>query len=79
MLSEFSTPIAWCYQKLAPDLSTKNTRKEAPAAGKRFANRPQRRKRDFLRKVANRIDERFEDQTLDYILSGANRLILKPL
>jgi hypothetical protein len=32
-------------------------------------------KKDFLRKVSNRIEEEFENYTLDYIFLGGNRLI----
>jgi hypothetical protein len=46
---------------------------------RRFARRTEEQKKDFLRKVANRIDERFGGLTLDYIYFGGNRLILKPL
>lgn len=46
---------------------------------KRFARRTEEQKKDFLRRVANRIDERFGNLSLDYIYFGGNRLILKPL
>lgn len=46
---------------------------------RRFARRTEEQKKDFLRKVANRVDERFSGVTLDYIYFGGNRLILKPL
>ena len=46
---------------------------------KRFARRTEEQKKDFLRKVSNRIEERFKNYTLDYIFFGGNRLILKPL
>ena len=36
-------------------------------------------KRDFLRKVANRIGEVFKGYALEQIFFGGNRLILKPL
>jgi peptide subunit release factor 1 (eRF1) len=53
--------------------------KKGGSSQKRFARRTQEAKRDFLRKVAHRIEEKLEDQTLDYIFFGGNRLILKPL
>jgi peptide subunit release factor 1 (eRF1) len=46
---------------------------------KRFARRTEEQKRNFLRKVSNRIEERFKNYTLDYIFFGGNRLIVKPL
>ncbi len=46
---------------------------------RRFARRTEEQKKDFLRKVANRLDERFGSLVLDYIFFGGNRLILKPL
>ncbi len=46
---------------------------------KRFARRTEEQKKDFLRKVANRIDERFEGHRLEQIFFGGNRLIVKPL
>jgi hypothetical protein len=46
---------------------------------KRFARRTEEQKKDFLRRVANRIDERFSSASLDHIFFGGNRLILKPL
>jgi hypothetical protein len=46
---------------------------------KRFARRTEEQKRDFLRKVANRIDERFGSYRPEQIFFGGNRLILKPL
>ncbi len=53
--------------------------KKGGSSQKRFARRTEEQKRDFLRKVGHRIEERFENQTLDYIFFGGNRLILKPL
>jgi len=53
--------------------------KKGGSSQKRFARRTEEQKKDFLRKVANRIDERFENQSLDYIFFGGNRLILRPL
>lgn len=46
---------------------------------KRFARRTEEQKRDFLRKVSNKIGEEFENYTLDYIFFGGNRLIRAPL
>jgi len=46
---------------------------------KRFARRTQEQKKDFLRKVSNRIEERFKNYTPDYIFFGGNRLIRPPL
>jgi len=46
---------------------------------KRFARRTEEQKEDFLRKVANRIEERFKSYALEQIFFGGNRLILKPL
>ena len=46
---------------------------------KRFARRTEEQKRDFLRKVSNRIEEEFKNYKLDYIFFGGNRLIRKPL
>ena len=46
---------------------------------KRFARRTEEQKRNFLRRVSNRIEEEFENYTLDYIFLGGNRLIRAPL
>ena len=46
---------------------------------KRFARRTEEQKKAFLRKVSNRIEEEFENYTLDYIFLGGNRLIRTPL
>lgn len=46
---------------------------------KRFARRTEEQKKDFLRKVSNRIKEEFENYALDYIFLGGNRLIRTPL
>jgi len=46
---------------------------------KRFARRTEEQRRDFLRKVGNRIEERFKKYNRDHIFFGGNRLILKPL
>ena len=46
---------------------------------KRFARRTEEQKKDFLRRVSNRIEERFKNYTLDHIFFGGNRLIYKQL
>ena len=46
---------------------------------KRFARRTEEQKKDFLRRVANRVDETFAGYRLEQLLFGGNRLILKPL
>jgi hypothetical protein len=46
---------------------------------KRFARRTEEQKKNFLRKVSNRIEEEFKNYTLDYIFLGGNRLIYAPL
>ena len=46
---------------------------------KRFARRTEEQKRDFLRRVSNRIEEKLGNLAPDYIFFGGNRLILKPL
>jgi len=46
---------------------------------KRFARRTEEQKNDFLRRVANRIEERFGGYRPEQILFGGNRLILKLL
>jgi peptide subunit release factor 1 (eRF1) len=46
---------------------------------RRFARRTEEQKKDFLKRVSNRIEEEFENYTLDYIFLGGNRLICAPL
>jgi hypothetical protein len=46
---------------------------------KRFARRTEEQKKDFLRRVGNRIEERFAGYLPDHIFFGGNKLILKPL
>jgi len=46
---------------------------------KKFARRTEEQKKDFLRKVSNRIEEGFENCTLDYIFLRGVRLIRAPL
>lgn len=53
--------------------------KKGGSSQKRFARRTQEQRKDFLRRVANRIEERFGGFTPDYIFFGGNRLIAKPL
>ncbi len=53
--------------------------KKGGSSQKRFARRTEEQKRDFLRKVSNRIEERFKNHILNYIFLGGNRLIDKPL
>ncbi len=56
----------------------KRTRKGGRSQ-KRFARRTEEQKKDFLRRVANRIDEKFAQSKPEQIFFGGNRLILKPL
>jgi len=53
--------------------------KKGGSSQKRFARRTEEQKKDFLRKVSNRIEEKFKNYTLDYIFFGGNRLIRKIL
>ena len=53
--------------------------KKGGRSQKRFARRTEEQKKDFLRRVGNRIEERFGSFAPDYIFFGGNRLILKPL
>ncbi len=53
--------------------------KKGGRSQKRFARRTEEQKKDFLRRVGNRIEERFSGYKPDYIFFGGNRLILKPL
>jgi hypothetical protein len=46
---------------------------------RRFARRTEEQKKDFLRRVSHRIEERLGNSNLDYIFFGGNRLITKPL
>jgi len=46
---------------------------------KRFARRTEEQKKDFSRKVSNRIEREFGNYTLDYIFLGGDRLICTPL
>lgn len=53
--------------------------KKGGRSQKRFARRTEEQRKDFLRKVSNRIEEIFGKYTLDHIFFGGNRLIRKPL
>jgi hypothetical protein len=53
--------------------------KKGGRSQKRFARRTEEQKKDFLRRVGNRIEERFGGYLPDRIFYGGNRLILKPL
>jgi hypothetical protein len=53
--------------------------KKGGRSQKRFARRTEEQKKDFLRRVSNRIEERFGNFLPDRIFFGGNRLILKPL
>ena len=53
--------------------------KKGGRSQKRFARRTKEQKKDFLRKVSNRIEGKFQHRALDYIFFGGNRLISKPL
>ncbi len=53
--------------------------KKGGSSQKRFARRTEEQRDDFLRRVANRIDERFQGRSANCIFFGGNRFILKPL
>lgn len=53
--------------------------KKGGSSQKRFARRTEEERRDFLKRVATRVDERFVGYRLDWIFFGGNRLILGPL
>src|SRR4030042_2353852 len=53
--------------------------KKGGRSQKRFARRTEEQKRGFLRRVSNRIDERFTGYLPDHVFFGGNRLILKAL
>lgn len=46
---------------------------------KRFARRTEEQKKDFLRRVANRVDERFRGCQPEQVFFGGNRFILRQL
>ncbi len=53
--------------------------KKGGSSSSRFARRTEEQRREFLKRAGNRIDERFEGETVDYVFFGGNRLILRPL
>jgi peptide subunit release factor 1 (eRF1) len=53
--------------------------KKGGRSQKRFARRTEEQKKDFLRRIGNRIEERFGGYLPDIIFFGGNKLILKPL
>lgn len=53
--------------------------KKGGSSQKRFARRTEEQRKDFLRKVSCRIEEKFRGYTLDFVFFGGNRLICKPL
>ena len=53
--------------------------KKGGSSSSRFARRTEEQRREFLKRAGNRIDERFGDETVDYVFFGGNRLILRPL
>lgn len=53
--------------------------KKGGRSQKRFARRTEEQKKDFLRRISNRIEEKFGGYLPDHIFFGGNRLILKPL
>lgn len=53
--------------------------KKGGRSQKRFARRTEEQKKDFLRRVGNRIEESFGGYLPDHVFFGGNRLILKPL
>jgi len=53
--------------------------KKGGSSSARFARRTEEQRREFLKRAGDRIDERFGDQTVDYVFFGGNRLILRPL
>jgi hypothetical protein len=53
--------------------------KKGGSSQARFARRTEEQRREFLKRVGNRIDEEFGDEAVDYFFFGGNRLILRPL
>ncbi|MFW6150169.1 MAG: Vms1/Ankzf1 family peptidyl-tRNA hydrolase [Chloroflexota bacterium] len=53
--------------------------KKGGSSQKRFARRTEEQKKEFLRRMAARLDEMFAPHRLDYVFFGGNRLILRPL
>jgi hypothetical protein len=68
-LVEYKTGTGYIHKK----------HKKGGRSQKRFARRTEEQKKDFLRRVGNRIDERFGSFAADHVFFGGNRLILKPL
>jgi peptide subunit release factor 1 (eRF1) len=66
-------------EKPSPLLETNMEHRKRGKSGKRFAHRTEEQKKDFLRKVSNRIQEEFKTYKLDYIFLGGNKLIRAPL
>ncbi len=53
--------------------------KKGGSSQKRFARRTEEQRKEFLRRVSYRIEEKFKGYTLDFVYFGGNRLIYKPL
>jgi len=53
--------------------------KKGGSSQKRFARRTEEQRKEFLRKVSYRVEEKFSGYTLDFVFFGGNRLICKPL
>ena len=53
--------------------------KKGGRSQKRFARRTEEQKKDFLKRVANHIEETLQGYQLEHLFFGGNRLILKPL
>jgi len=53
--------------------------KKGGSSSQRFARRTEGQKKEFLGRVANRVEQIFGDYQLEHIFFGGNRLILKPL
>ena len=53
--------------------------KKGGSSSARFARRTEEQRREFLKRAGNRIDEQLEDEAVDHVFFGGNRLILRPL
>lgn len=53
--------------------------KKGGSSAKRFARRTEEQKKEFLKRVSNRIEEKFGAYNPDHIFFGGNRLIVSPL
>lgn len=53
--------------------------KKGGSSQKRFARRTEEQKKDFLKRVAGRIEQILQGYNLEYLFFGGNRFILKPL